>query len=92
MKKAIYTLQPAGLLDRGDPRVTAYAGAEVQKVQPYGCPRNGTMGMVYVQEAESGEFIGLVSEASLHRTGRTAEVRDRAAEARNRMTTTGGTG
>ncbi len=60
----------------------AREGAEVQKVQPYGTPRNGTMGMVYVQEVETGDFIGLVSEASLVPTGRTAEVRDRAAEAR----------
>ena len=81
-RRAVYRLEPAGLMDRGDPRVTSYAGEEVQVVQPHGCPKNGTMGMTYVQVAETGEFIGLVSKNSLVRTGRTAEVRDRAAEAR----------
>lgn len=79
--RRVYRLEPAGLLDRGDSRVTAHAGAEVQKVQPHGCPRNGTMGMVYVQTVE-GDFIGLVSEHSLVATDKTAPVRDKAAEAR----------
>jgi hypothetical protein len=81
--RAVYRLEPAGLIDRTDARVTAYAGREVQMIQPWGCPRNGTMGMVYVQLAEEGEFIGLVSKASLVKTGRTAPVRDLAAEARD---------
>lgn len=80
----VYRLEPAGLLDRTDPRVTSRAGAEVQVIQPVGCPRNGTMGMTYVQDAHSGEFIGLVSKASLVKTGRKALVRDLAAEARDR--------
>jgi hypothetical protein len=42
------------------------------------------MGMTYVQDAHSGEFIGLVSKASLVKTGRKALVRDLAAEARDR--------
>ena len=93
-RKATYTLAPAGLLDRGDPRVIAHTGAEVQKVQPYGCPPNGTMGMVYVQVAATGEFIGLVSKHSLERTGRTMPVRDLAAEARDARSArlTGGAG
>jgi hypothetical protein len=81
MNRAVYRLEPAGLMDRTDARVTRHAGAEVHKVQPAGCPRNGTMGMVYVQTVE-GEFIGLVSKASLVKTGKVAPVRDRAAEAR----------
>jgi hypothetical protein len=80
-KSRVYRLEPAGLLDRTDARVMAHAGAEVQKTQPYGCPKNGTMGMVYVQTLD-GEFIGLVSKHSLKQTAKTAVVRDRAAEAR----------
>jgi hypothetical protein len=81
--RAVYRLEPAGLMDRTDKRVTAYAGREVQIIQPSGCPRNGTLGMVYAQTVEEGEFIGLVSKASLVKTGRTAPVRDLAAEARD---------
>jgi hypothetical protein len=75
-------LEPAGLLDRTDARVTKHAGAEVHKIQPHGCPPNGTMGQIYVQTLD-GEFIGLVSKHSLVKTGKTAPVRDRAAEARD---------
>ena len=42
-------------------------GAIVRKMQPYGCPRNGTMGHCYVEDAETGHFYGLVSLASLER-------------------------
>ena len=80
----IYRLEPVGLLDRMEARVTDHAGEYVQMVQPYGTPRNGTLGMVYVQVAETGEFIGLVSKASLVKTGRVEPVRDLAAEARER--------
>lgn len=83
MNRAVFRLEPAGLMDRGDARVVKHAGAEVQVVQPHGCPKNGTMGMTYVQVAETGEFIGLVSKASLVKTGRTAPLRDLAAEARD---------
>ena len=41
------------------------------------------MGMCYVQVAETGQFIGLVNKASLVKTGRTAALRDLAAEARD---------
>ena len=79
--RAVFRLEPAGLLDTTSARVMKHAGAEVQKIQPFGCPKNGTMGQVYVQTVE-GEFIGLVNKASLVKTGKTAPVRDRAAEAR----------
>lgn len=65
MSAATYTLTPAGLLDTTDPRVTRHAGAEVRKVQPHGCPRNGTMRMAYVERVDTGEFVGLVNLASL---------------------------
>ena len=34
-----------------------HKGKEVQIIQPFGCPCNGTMGMTYVQLV-TGEFIG----------------------------------
>jgi hypothetical protein len=43
-------------------------GTRVRVVQPYGCPRNGTMGMCYVDNDETGEFIGLVCVNSLDKT------------------------
>lgn len=60
-----YKLVPAGLLDRMDARVMKHDGALVRKVQPHGCPRNGTMGMVYVERVDTCEFIGLVNQSSL---------------------------
>ncbi|MGH2854175.1 MAG: hypothetical protein ACRDLF_08290 [Solirubrobacteraceae bacterium] len=82
--KPIYTLQPAGLLDRSSRRITAHTGEPVQKVQPFGTPRNGVMGMCFVQHATTGEFIGQVCEGSLNPTGQRRVPRDRAAEARDR--------
>ena len=64
-KSRVYRLEPAGLLDRTDARVMAHAGAEVQKTQPYGCPKNGTMRHCFVKDAETGAFYGLVLLASL---------------------------
>lgn len=80
----IYTLSPTGLLDLGAYRITRHTGAEVQKVQPHGTPRNGLMGMCFVQHAQTGEFIGQVCEGSLKTTGRRQVPRDRAREARER--------
>jgi hypothetical protein len=65
--ETIFTLEPAGLLDRCDARVMKHAGAQVRKVQPYGCPRNGTMRQCYVSRVDTGEFIGLVNVSSLKR-------------------------
>lgn len=78
----IYTLTPAGLLDRSSPRITGHIGAPVQKVQPSGTPCNGVMGMCFIQHAETGEFIGQVCESSLTPTSQSRVPRDLAAEAR----------
>ena len=43
-----WTLTPVGF-DAWDTRVTPYAGRVVEVTQPYGCPRNGTMGHLYVR-------------------------------------------
>jgi hypothetical protein len=82
--QVVYKLVPAGLMDRCDKRVTAHSGKEVHIVQPPGCPANGTLGQVFVQVADTGEFIGLVSKHSLERTRRKLPVRDLAAEARDK--------
>lgn len=67
MPKAVYTFRPIGL-DVWDRRANQpETGARVVKVQPYGCPRNGTMGHCFVADAASGAFYGLVLEASLER-------------------------
>jgi hypothetical protein len=82
-KQQVFRIDPAGLMDRTDSRVLRHTGQEVHIVQPPNTPRNGTFGMVYVQHAESGEFIGLVSKQSLVRVGnKRLPVRDLAAEAR----------
>jgi hypothetical protein len=41
------------------------AGLKVRVIQPYGCPKNGTMNQCYVENAETKEFIGLVCIGSL---------------------------
>lgn len=81
----IYTLNPQGTLDMGSPRITGHIGAPVQKVQPPGTPRNGVMGMCFIQHAETGEFIGQVSLNSLTPTPDSRVPRDLAAEARDRL-------
>lgn len=49
----IYTFQPVGmdLWDRSP--YQPLPGTKVRKVQPYGCPRNGTMGHCYVVPASA---------------------------------------
>jgi len=63
---SVHTLGPLALMDATDARATGWQGRTVRVIQPTGCPRNGTMGMIYVEDAESGEFIGLVCTSSLH--------------------------
>lgn len=66
-KTATYIYEPVGL-DRFDPKPhQPKPGTRVVKVQPRGCPKNGTMGFCYVEDAESGAFYGLVLLNSLKR-------------------------
>lgn len=58
------------LLDRFDGRTGLAAGDIVVKIQPHGCPRNGTMGQCYVGDPESGAFIGMVCVNSLRKASR----------------------
>lgn len=62
-----YEFDPVGL-DLFDPRpFHPPLGQSVVLTQPAGCPRNGTMGFVYVADAETGEFYGLVLKNSLRK-------------------------
>jgi hypothetical protein len=62
---AIRILQPVGLIDLCDNRVNRWTGRMVRVVQPYGCPRNGTMGFCYAEDVKTKAFIGLVLCTSL---------------------------
>jgi hypothetical protein len=67
MAKAVYEFQPVGwdVFDRraNQPK----AGTKVVLTQPAGTPKNGTMGHVFVADAETGQFYGLVLKNSLKR-------------------------
>ena len=64
-RKTVFVFEPVGL-DLFDPRkAQPKAGTEVVKVQPPGCPKNGTMGFTFVEDAKTGEFYGLVLLNSL---------------------------
>lgn len=63
----VYVFEPIGL-DVFDRRANQpEAGTRVRLTQPAGCPRNGTMGHVYVEDADTGAFYGLVLKASLRK-------------------------
>lgn len=68
--EAVFAFQPVGL-DAWDRKPhQPEPGALVVKTQPYGCPKNGTMGFTYVKDAETEKFYGLVLLASLIKVGR----------------------
>jgi hypothetical protein len=69
MAKTTYRFEPVGLdvWDRRKNQPTP--GTRVVLTQPVGVPRNGTMGHVFVADAETGEFYGLVLKASLKKEG-----------------------
>jgi len=69
----VYTYEPV-LFDRlNRTAVTPEAGTRVVKTQPYGTPKNGTMGMCYVMDADTGDFYGMVALNSLKATAETVE-------------------
>ena len=67
-RAAKFRFVPVGI-DAWDARSSTPArGAVVVKIRPpFGCPNPRPMGMVYVADATSGRFIGLVLLASLVR-------------------------
>lgn len=54
----LYTYDPTGMDLFYNHTVPIKPGTRVRKVQPVGCPRNGTMGHTYI-ETEDGTFVGL---------------------------------
>jgi hypothetical protein len=53
------------MLDKIDGRTDLQDGETVRVIQPFGCPRNGTMGHTFVQRMD-GTWGGLVHCNSLH--------------------------
>lgn len=73
-RKRVYVFEPV-LFDRlSSAKHMPEPGARVVKTQPFGCPKNGTMGMTYVAAADTGAFHGLVCLGSLTQTSETVEV------------------
>jgi hypothetical protein len=64
MGKKVYVFEPV-LLDRMSAGRLPEPGTKVVKCQPFGCPKNGTMGMTYIADAEDGTFYGLACLGSL---------------------------
>lgn len=67
---AVFVFEPVGLDVWDRRRYQPEPGARVRKTQPAGCPRNGTMGHCFVEDADTGSFYGLVMVASLQKEGR----------------------
>lgn len=65
MAKAVFTFEPVGMDLFRPTKLAPPAGTLVRKTQPAGCPKNGTMGHTYIEDAETGEFYGLVLLNSL---------------------------
>lgn len=64
-RSKVYEFHPV-LFDRiSPPAKRISAGTLVVKIQPHGCPKNGTMGMCYIGDKDTGEFIGMVCVNSL---------------------------
>jgi hypothetical protein len=65
MTKKQFVFRPVGM-DIFDRRPhQPKEGTVVVKCQPAGTPKNGTMGHCFVEDAETGEFYGLVLVKSL---------------------------
>lgn len=64
---SVYTFRPA-LIDLIMPEHhNARAGQHVRVIQLPGAPRPNTMGQCHIADATSGQFLGMVSTASLTR-------------------------
>ena len=62
---AVYTFRAAGWDIAMPQHYDAVNGQRVRVVQLPGAPRPNTMGMAHIADAASGEFLGMVSTASL---------------------------
>jgi hypothetical protein len=65
-----------------DARVSPHKGHQVEVTQPFGCPKNGTMGHCYVNcltcsEGERVFFLGLVCLGSMYKPTEPVEIKGR---------------
>lgn len=66
-----------------DSRVMPHKGHQVEVTQPFGCPRNGTMGHCYVNCLTCGNitgsvyFLGLVCLGSMYKPTEPVEIKGR---------------
>jgi hypothetical protein len=63
---AVRTYKPVFFDKMQDNTMALKEGAKLRVIQPYGCPKNGTMGMCYAETLD-GEFVGLVCINSLEK-------------------------
>ncbi len=61
---SVYTYDPV-LFDMLNPPKDLEKGAVVRVINLFGCPKANTMGMCYVGNVKTGEFIGMVCTNSL---------------------------
>jgi len=69
--KTEYEFDPVGLDLFSPHRGTPAKGTRVVKTKVNGAPKNGTMGHVFVADAMTGKFLGLVLVNSLKRVTKT---------------------
>lgn len=65
IKPRVYRFEAAGMDIFFPTKLAPPDGTLVVKTQPSGCPKNGTMGFCYIEDAATGEFYGLVLLNSL---------------------------
>lgn len=74
-----------------DARVTPHKGHQVEVTQPFGCPKNGTMGHCYVNCLTCGnisgrvEFVGLVCLGSMFKLDEPVELLGPAANGKHHV-------
>jgi hypothetical protein len=67
--QVIYTFHPVGYDLLMPEHYSARAGQSVRVIQLPGAPKANTMGHCHIADARTGEFLGMVSTASLTRKG-----------------------
>jgi len=66
-RNATYTFHPRGYDVIMPEHYTALSGQRVRVIQLPMAPKPNTMGCAHIEDASSGEFLGMVSTASLER-------------------------
>ena len=63
---SIYSWNPS-FWDKVDSKFSLPVGTKVKVIQPYGAPKNNTMGHCYIEIADTKQFLGLCSVHSLEK-------------------------